>query len=248
MIKQAGDKNTIIQINQVNKTYLVGEQPLHALKNIQLSIKQGEYISLMGPSGSGKSTLLNMIGLLDRPDSGEYQLLAQQTETLTEEHRAILRREHIGFVFQAFHLIPRLTAQENVELPLMLSGTSPTIRREKAKKLLTELGLSQHLKQLPRQLSGGQLQRVGIARALITEPKILLADEPTGNLDQASGQEVTDILERYNSTGITLIIVTHDHHLGRRAQRKLTMLDGEIVKDTASLTHALEKKLSDETC
>ena len=248
MIKQSNVKNNIIQINQVNKTYLVGEQPLHALKDIQLSITQGEYISLMGPSGSGKSTLLNMIGLLDRPDSGEYKLLNQHTESLTEEQRAILRREHIGFVFQAFHLIPRLTASENVELPLMLSGISPKIRREKAKKILTELGLEQHLNQLPRQLSGGQLQRVGIARALITEPKILLADEPTGNLDQTSGQEVTDILERYNDTGITLIVVTHDQRLGNRAKRKLSMLDGEIIKDTCSVPSSFDKKNSNETC
>lgn len=241
MMNQASIKKIIIQLNQVNKTYLVGEQPLHALKDIKLNITQGEYISLMGPSGSGKSTLLNMIGLLDRPDSGEYQLLAQHTENLTEEHRAILRRKHIGFVFQAFHLIPRLTALENVELPLILSGISPKIRREKAKKILIELGLAQHLEQLPRQLSGGQLQRVGIARALITEPKVLLADEPTGNLDQASGQEVTDILERYNSSGITLIVVTHDQGLGNRAKRKLTMLDGEITEDTKASSSIFEK-------
>lgn len=247
MINHSDVKNNIIQINQVNKTYLVGEQPLHALKDIKLAITQGEYISLMGPSGSGKSTLLNMIGLLDRPDSGEYQLLSQHTETLKEEQRAILRRKHIGFVFQAFHLIPRLTALENVELPLMLSGISPRVRREKAKIILTELGLEQHLRQLPRQLSGGQLQRVGIARALITEPNILLADEPTGNLDQASGKEVTDILERYNNEGITLIVVTHDQHLGNRAKRKLTMLDGEIIKDTSSIPSYFEKNNSDET-
>jgi len=236
-------QSTIININQVNKTYQVGGQPLHALNNIKLTIEQGEYISLMGASGSGKSTLLNMIGLLDRPDSGQYQLLGKNTEKLAEEDRALLRRQYIGFVFQSFHLIPRLTALENVELPLMLSGTNPKIRREKAKIILAELGLEKHFTQSPKQLSGGQLQRVGIARALITEPKILLADEPTGNLDQASGLEVTDILERYNSNGITLIVVTHDISLGSRAKRKLTMLDGKIIKDTnafskESITHA----------
>ncbi|WP_220462926.1 ABC transporter ATP-binding protein [Colwellia sp. MB02u-6] len=224
--------NAIINISHMNKTYQVGEQPLHALQNIKLNIKQGEYLSLMGPSGSGKSTLLNMIGLLDRPDSGQYQLQGENTELLTEEQRALLRRKYIGFVFQSFHLIPRLTALENVELPLMLAGVKAKSRQERASKLLSELGLGNHLRQLPKQLSGGQLQRVGIARALITEPTILLADEPTGNLDQSSGQEVTDILERYNRNGITLLVVTHDIALGNRAQRQLNMVDGVIVSDT----------------
>ncbi len=224
--------NAIINISDINKTYQVGEQPLHALQNIKLNIKQGEYLSLMGPSGSGKSTLLNMIGLLDRPDTGQYQLQGENTELLTEEQRALLRRKYIGFVFQSFHLIPRLTALENVELPLMLAGVKPKLRREKSSKLLSELGLGNHLGQLPKHLSGGQLQRVGIARALITEPTILLADEPTGNLDQSSGQEVTDILERYNRNGITLLVVTHDLALGNRARRQLNMVDGVIVTDT----------------
>lgn len=223
---------SIINLNGINKTYQVGEQPLYALRDIQLDIQQGEYISLMGPSGSGKSTLLNMIGLLDRPDNGQYKLLGCNTESLAEEQRAKLRREHIGFVFQSFHLIPRLTALENVEVPLMLSGTAPKVRREKAIALLTELGLKEHLTQLPRQLSGGQLQRVGIARALITEPAIILADEPTGNLDQKSGHEVTQILERYNSKGITLLVVTHDPALGKRATRQLNMLDGQLDYDS----------------
>jgi len=228
--------NAIINISHINKTYQVGEQPLHALQNIKLNIKQGEYLSLMGPSGSGKSTLLNMIGLLDRPDTGQYQLQGENTEVLTEEQRALLRRKHIGFVFQSFHLIPRLTALENVELPLMLAGVKPKLRREKSSDLLSELGLGNHLGQLPKHLSGGQLQRVGIARALITEPTILLADEPTGNLDQSSGQEVTDILERYNRNGITLLVVTHDLALGNRAQRQLNMVDGVIVTDTGLST------------
>lgn len=224
-------KKPIIKLSDINKTYQVGNQPLHALCDIQLDIQQGEYISLMGPSGSGKSTLLNMVGLLDRPDSGQYQLLGSNTESLAEEQRAELRRQHIGFVFQSFHLIPRLTALENVEVPLMLSGTAPKVRREKAIALLTELGLGEHLTQLPRQLSGGQLQRVGIARALITEPALLLADEPTGNLDQKSGREVTQILERYNNNGITLLVVTHAQTLGKRATRQLSMIDGRIVND-----------------
>jgi putative ABC transport system ATP-binding protein len=235
----------IIKLNDINKTYQVGSQPLHALNNIQLDIQQGEYISLMGPSGSGKSTLLNMIGLLDRPDTGQYQLLGRNTELLAEEQRAKLRRQHIGFVFQSFHLIARLTALENVEVPLMLSGTAPKVRRKKAVALLTELGLGDHITQLPRQLSGGQLQRVGIARALITEPAVLLADEPTGNLDQKSGHEVTQILERYNNNGITLLVVTHDQALGKRAKRQLSMLDGQLVKDLNAGT--TDKTIIDKT-
>lgn len=238
MTDETMSTNPIIKLSGINKTYQVGNQPLHALCDIQLDIQQGEYISLMGPSGSGKSTLLNMIGLLDRPDSGQYQLLGSNTELLAEELRAKLRRNHIGFVFQSFHLIPRLTALENVEVPLMLSGTAPKIRRAKATALLTELGLGEHLNQLPRQLSGGQLQRVGIARALITEPALLLADEPTGNLDQKSGHEVTQILERYNNNGITLLVVTHDQNLGKRATRQLSMVDGRIIKDLNAIATA----------
>lgn len=219
----------MISLTSVNKTYQVGEKPLRALQDINLRINPGEYISLMGPSGSGKSTLLNMIGLLDRPDTGCYQLMGNNTETLNEEKRALLRRQYIGFVFQSFHLIPRLNAIENVEVSLMLSGENRKNRRQKVISLLCELGLEKHLYQLPRQLSGGQLQRVGIARALITEPAILLADEPTGNLDRASGNDVTEILEKYNQKGITLLVVTHDPILGSRAHRQLTMLDGKLL-------------------
>jgi len=221
--------NLTIELTSLNKTYIVGGQPLHALQDINLQINQGDYISLMGPSGSGKSTLLNMIGLLDRPDNGHYQLKGRNTESLDEESRAALRRQNIGFVFQSFHLIPRLSAVENVEVPLMLSGVPAKKRRQKVIALLNDLGLGKHIDQLPNQLSGGQLQRVGIARALITAPSILLADEPTGNLDQTSGNDVTDILEKYNQTGITLLVVTHDSTLGSRARRQLKMMDGRLL-------------------
>ncbi len=221
----------LIDIKQLNKSYLVGEQPLQVLSQIDLAIAQGEYISIMGPSGSGKSTLLNMIGLLDRPDDGSYQLSNQQTTKLDEELRAELRRQHIGFIFQNFHLIDRLTAIENVELPLMLSGVSAQSRREKAMQLFTRLGIASRADHLPKQLSGGQMQRVAIARAMIMQPQILLADEPTGNLDQKSGLEVIDLLEELNTQGITLIVVTHDKNLGKRAHRHLKMIDGKIIKD-----------------
>ena len=221
----------MIRLDRLNKTYQVGEQPLRALDEITLEVAAGDYISLMGPSGSGKSTLLNMIGLLDRPDSGEYWLNQQATRQLPEEHRASLRRRHIGFVFQSFHLIPRLTAVENVELPLMLGQLSREARRQRASDVLGELGLSRHLDQRPQQLSGGQMQRVAIARALVGEPAILLADEPTGNLDQAAGHEVVEILEAANRRGLTLIVVTHDPQLGHRATRQLTMVDGRLSSD-----------------
>lgn len=223
----------MITLRDVTKTYQVGEQPLCALKNIQLTINAGDYVSLMGPSGSGKSTLLNMIGLLDRPDSGDYLLNGQSTSHFSEEQRAQLRRQYIGFVFQSFHLIPRLTAAENVELPLMLSGLSREARKQRVHQSLTQLGLERHTGQLPRQLSGGQMQRVAIARALVSDPKILLADEPTGNLDQRSGREVINILEAANSRGLTLIIVTHDPSLGSRATRQLKMLDGALMQEPA---------------
>lgn len=221
----------VIKLRDVNKTYQVGEAPLRALNTVSLDIEAGEYLSVMGPSGSGKSTLLNMLGLLDRPDSGEYWLADCATASLPEEERALLRRRHIGFVFQSFHLIPRLTAAENVELPLMLAGDPPRERKKAVSDLLVKVGLAERQHHLPRQLSGGQLQRVAIARALITRPDVLLADEPTGNLDQASGREVVSVLESLNAQGITLIVVTHDRDLGDRARRQLKMVDGEIVVD-----------------
>lgn len=221
----------MIKLKQVCKSYQLGGSELKALDAVDLTIEQGEYISVMGPSGSGKSTLLNMIGLLDRPDSGK--LILQQTDTsdLAEEQRAQLRRDQIGFIFQSFHLIPRLTAFENIEVPLMLAGHPVKSRREKVTELLHQLGLSERAHHLPKQLSGGQLQRVAIARAVVMAPSILLADEPTGNLDSASGQDVIKVLERLNSQGITLLIVTHDMELGNRAGRRIKMIDGKIVAD-----------------
>jgi putative ABC transport system ATP-binding protein len=220
-----------IRLQGINKTYQVGDAPLRALWDVTLDIQQGEYISVMGPSGSGKSTLLNMIGLLDRPDSGEYWLKGTATVQLAEEQRALLRRAHIGFVFQSFHLIPRLTAFENVELPLMLDRMEIAARRNIVSDALTQLGLDDRMHHLPRQLSGGQLQRVAIARALVTKPAILLADEPTGNLDQKSGRDVMQVLEDLNQRGITLIVVTHDQSLGDRARRRIRMVDGRIDRD-----------------
>lgn len=218
----------MIELQQVCKTYHLGDAPLTALDHVDLTIKQGQYLSVMGPSGSGKSTLLNMIGLLDRPDTGELLLDRQPTATMDEEQRAHLRRENIGFIFQSFHLIPRLTAMENVEVPLMITGAKPSTRKQKVKEILRQLELDDRADHLPKQLSGGQLQRVAIARALILQPSILLADEPTGNLDSRSGKEVIKLLESFNQQGITLLLVTHDVDLGSRAPRKLQIVDGKL--------------------
>jgi putative ABC transport system ATP-binding protein len=223
-----------ITLSHIDKTYLVGEKPLHVLNDINLSIGPGEYISIMGPSGSGKSTLLNMIGLLDRVDNGSLVLENTETTTLTEEQRAKLRRNSLGFIFQNFQLISRLTALENAELPLVLAGVDSSTRSKIVTELFKSLGLADRLQHLPKQLSGGQLQRVAIARAMVMSPKILLADEPTGNLDQKSGKEVVGVLEELNRQGITLIMVTHDHELGARANRQLQMVDGVIVADSGA--------------
>lgn len=223
----------MIELKGVNKTYQVGETPLRALRDVDLTVQEGEYLSVMGPSGSGKSTLLNMIGLLDRPDSGSYLLDAVHTETLPEEQRARLRGEQIGFIFQSFHLVNRLTTLENVELPMMLAGVSLGERRITAHEVLAQVGLEAWSGHHPNQLSGGQLQRVAIARAIVMKPRILLADEPTGNLDQASGQEILSVLENLNAEGITLLVVTHDLNLGQRACRQIRMVDGLIETDTS---------------
>lgn len=221
----------MISLQQVNRTFYLGDQPVHALNNINLDINPGEYLSVMGPSGSGKSTLLNIIGLLDRPDSGDYLIENQSTATLSEADRAALRRDHIGFVFQSYHLISRLTARENITLPMILSGVSSRKRNKRVTILLEQLGLTERAGHLPSQLSGGQRQRVAIGRAIIMSPNILLADEPTGNLDSQSGTEVIQVLENLNREGITLLVVTHDPDLGARANRKIQMVDGKITQD-----------------
>jgi len=221
----------MIRVEQLCKRYRLGDQPVQALDHVNLSIAAGEYLSVMGPSGSGKSTLLNMLGLLDTPDSGRYWLNQTEMTALSEEARAAERNRHIGFVFQAYHLIDRLSARENIELPLVLTGTAPAQRRTRVDELLERLGLDRHADHLPHQLSGGQRQRVAIARAVIRKPALLLADEPTGNLDSHSGQDVIELLEELNGEGITLIMVTHDAAMGRRARRRLWMQDGQLMKD-----------------
>ncbi|MCG6862485.1 MAG: ABC transporter ATP-binding protein [Chromatiaceae bacterium] len=224
----------MIQLEGVTRTFQVGDQPVHALRAVDLVFDDGEYGAIMGPSGSGKSTLLNILGLLDRPDAGSYRLDDQETTRLGEEPRARLRRDRIGFVFQSFHLIPRLTAAENVELPLVLAGVAPKERRPRVQDILAAVGLTERGHHRPDQLSGGQRQRVAIARATIMQPRLILADEPTGNLDRASGEEVMSTLEALNARGLTLLVVTHDPAIGDRAQRRIHMDDGAVLEDTCA--------------
>lgn len=222
----------MIELHDICRTFYLGGQAVRALNQVNLTAQQGEYISVMGPSGSGKSTLLNAIGLLDRPDSGEYRIDGVSTSQLSEEQRAKIRRDKIGFVFQSYHLIGRLSARENIALPMVLAGVPPKQRDPQVEQVMAKLGLSDRAHHLPNQLSGGQRQRVAIGRAILMNPSILLADEPTGNLDSKSGAEVVTVLEELNHQGITLLVVTHDASLGQRAQRRIKMVDGKIAEDT----------------
>jgi putative ABC transport system ATP-binding protein len=224
----------MIRLSGIERTFLVGDETVRALQNIDLEISKGEYVSIMGPSGSGKSSLLNILGLLDRPTGGRYLLEGADTTHLSDRQQADVRRHRIGFIFQFFHLVPRLSAAENVELPLVLAGVASTERKRRVDKVLSRLGLSDRAKHRPDQLSGGQRQRVAIARATIMKPAIILADEPTGNLDRSSGKEVIDTIEEFNRDGMTIVMVTHDPELGNRTGRQVMMTDGRIVSDTRS--------------
>jgi putative ABC transport system ATP-binding protein len=221
----------VISLMQISRVFTVGDEQVHALSDVDLDIDSGEYVTIMGPSGSGKSTLLNMIGLLDRPDSGTYLLEGEDVTTLDDSRQATLRRHKIGFIFQFFHLVPRMSAAENIELPMMLAGLPAAERQKRLRKAIDTFGLTDRERHRPDQLSGGQRQRVAIARATIMQPHILLADEPTGNLDRVSGNEVIDILETLNQQKIALIMVTHDPELGRRGRRQIHMDDGRIKSD-----------------
>ncbi len=223
----------LVELTSLSRDFLVGQETVHALDNVSVAVMPGEYVAVMGPSGSGKSTLLNIVGLLDRPTRGRYLLDGEDTTTLPDTRQAAVRSSKIGFVFQAFHLVPRLTAHENIELPLMLAGIAPEERRQRVKETLTAFGLSDRERHRPDQLSGGQRQRVAIARATIAKPEIILADEPTGNLDSISGAEVITTLEQLNTAGMTLIVVTHDADIGHRAQRLLQFHDGRLVSDSS---------------
>jgi len=223
-----------IELAGIERVFKLGDSEVHALRHLDVAISAGEYVAVMGPSGSGKSTLLNLLGLLDRPDVGIYRLEGRDVTTLSAEEQARVRSERIGFVFQSFHLVPRLTAAENIALPMTLSGIAPRERELRVNQALKDYGLEDRAHHRPDQLSGGQRQRVAIARATVMQPAVILADEPTGNLDRAAGMEVIDILEKLNKEGITLIMVTHDPELGDRAGRRLQMQDGRIITDSGS--------------
>ena len=221
----------MIKLENLCRNFQVGDQVVHALDDLNLEIASGEYVSIMGPSGSGKSTLLNALGLLDSPTSGDYWLDDICTAAMNDNELAIVRQRKIGFVFQSFHLVPRLNAFENVELPMVLASITPAERRERVKLALERVGLTARQEHRPDQLSGGERQRVAIARAIVMEPTILLADEPTGNLDSQSGGEIIAIMEALNQQGLTLLVVTHDPDVGQRAGRQLRMEDGRVVAD-----------------
>jgi putative ABC transport system ATP-binding protein len=221
----------MIVLSGIRRVFSVGDEEVQALRGIDLTIKAGEYVSIMGPSGSGKSSLLNVIGLLDRPNQGRYELDGRDVNGLSDDELARVRREKIGFVFQFFHLIPRLTAEQNIELPMVLAGVDPTEREQRVATLLSQYGLENRAGHRPDQLSGGQCQRVAIARAMSMRPSVILADEPTGNLDSNTGKEVMALLEGLHHAGGTLIMVTHDHDLGARAHRRLRLVDGQLAGD-----------------
>jgi putative ABC transport system ATP-binding protein len=221
----------VIHLEKICRDFQVGEETVHALKDVNLDVGAGEYVALMGPSGSGKSTLLNVIGCLDRPTSGSYLLDQKDVTNLPENELALIRRHKIGFVFQFFHLVPRLTAAENVELPMVFAGIPRAERKQRVANALESVGLTHRTRHRPNQLSGGERQRTAIARAVVMNPAILLADEPTGNLDSASGNEIITLIDSMNSQCLTLILVTHDPAIGGRARRMISMHDGEIVKE-----------------
>lgn len=218
----------MIRLEAVHRCFRVGEQRVHALNGIDLAVGKGDYVAVMGPSGSGKSTLLNIIALLDKPSSGRYLFDGKAVNECDDDELARIRRCRIGFVFQFFHLIARLTALENIAVPMVLAGVPGRERQARARQALADVGLTSRAEHRPSQLSGGQLQRIAIARAMIMRPDIVLADEPTGNLDSRTGIEIIELLENLNQSGVTLMIITHDPALGGRAARKLRMIDGRL--------------------
>ncbi len=223
----------LIELQGIERAFQLGDSTVNALTALDLHIENGEYVAVMGPSGSGKSTLLNLLGLLDRPSAGTYKLEERDITTLSPDEQAQVRSERIGFVFQSFHLVPRLSAAENIALPMILAGIPARERARRVEKALKQFGLEHRADHRPDQLSGGQRQRVAIARATIMQPALILADEPTGNLDRHTGDEVVVLLEALNASGVTLVVVTHDPTLGTRAGRQLIMEDGRLKQDSA---------------
>ncbi|MBQ3535454.1 MAG: ABC transporter ATP-binding protein [Alistipes sp.] len=224
----------MLKVKDLKKSFFTEEIETVALAGVSFEVKEGEFVAIMGPSGCGKSTLLNILGLLDNPTSGEYMLLDKEVGNLRERDRTYFRRGNIGFVFQSFNLIDEMNVSENIELPLIYMGVKPAERKKRVQKMLERMDMTHRAKHFPQQLSGGQQQRVAIARALVSNPKLILADEPTGNLDSKNGQEVMNLLRELNSEGTTVIMVTHSQHDASYAQRILCLFDGELVTDVRS--------------
>ena len=225
---------TMLKVTDLKKSFFTEEIETVALAGVSFEVKEGEFVAIMGPSGCGKSTLLNILGLLDNPTSGEYMLLDKEVGDLRERDRTYFRRGNIGFVFQSFNLIDEMNVSENIELPLIYMGVKPAERKERVRKMLERMDMTHRAKHFPQQVSGGQRQRVAIARALVSNPKLILADEPTGNLDSKNGQEVMNLLRELNSEGTTVIMVTHSQHDASYAQRILCLFDGKLVTDVRS--------------
>lgn len=225
------DSGVVIKTEGLTKVYEMGAEQVHALRGVDLQIRKGEYVAIMGPSGSGKSTLMNLIGCLDSPSSGKYWLAGKLVSELDDDELAYIRNKEIGFVFQTFNLLPRATALHNVELPLIYNGTPAEERIEKAKKALERVDLTSRMTHKPNELSGGQRQRVAIARALVNSPSIVLADEPTGNLDSKTGEEIMSLFKTLHSQGNTIILVTHEHDIAQNAHRIIFIRDGQIASD-----------------
>ena len=222
----------MINVDSVHKSYDLGETSVHALRGVSFSIEKGEFVSIMGPSGSGKSTLMNIVGCLDTPSEGTYLLNQRNVGQLNEEQLAGIRNEEIGFIFQQFHLLPRISALENVALPLKYASVQRIEQLSRAEEVLNKVGLSNRLNHKPTELSGGEQQRVAIARALVNSPSILFADEPTGNLDSKTGKEVLEIFKELNGKGQTIVVITHEKEIAKQSQRTLTIKDGEIESDS----------------
>ena len=221
----------VILTHHLTREYQMGAEVVHALRGVDIQIKKNEFVAVMGPSGSGKSTLMNLIGCLDTPTSGEYWLNGQKVSDLSDDELARIRNKEIGFVFQTFNLLPRADALHNVELPLIYAGMSAQDRRDRAASSLQQVGLGDRMDHRPNELSGGQRQRVAIARALVNEPSILLADEPTGNLDSATGNEIMGLFQELHDSGQTIVLVTHEHDIAAHARRQIHLLDGKIARD-----------------
>jgi len=228
------DSGIVIKTEDLWKTYEMGAEQLHALRGVSIDVKKGEYVAIMGPSGSGKSTLMNLIGCLDSPSRGQYWLAGRLVSELNDDELAYIRNKEIGFVFQTFNLLARATALHNVELPMIYNGTPAEERLARAKKALEQVDLSSRMMHKPNELSGGQRQRVAIARALVNHPSILLADEPTGNLDSATGEEIMALFARLHEEGNTIILVTHEPDIALRAHRTIRLRDGKVEKDEAT--------------